>query len=177
MYHPRPVLEKGEGMRAKRLTVAAALLLLWSVSASAQSTGSISGVVKDSSGGVLPGVDVVATNTQTGVEVRTVSGDDGAFQFASLLPGTYVTSAELSGFKRHAGAPFQLHVGDRLVFDLSLEIGNAAEEVTVTATAPLLRTADAQVGEVINNQFISNLPQLNRNPFALVALPEMFRVR
>jgi hypothetical protein len=40
-----------------------------------------------------------------------------------------------------------------------------------------LRTADAQVGEVINNQFISNLPQLNRNPFALVALPEMFRVR
>ena len=157
-------------MLAKRLTIAAALLLLWSVSASAQSTGSISGVVKDSSGGVLPGVDVVMTNPQTGVEVRTVSNEDGKFQFLSLPPGTYVTSGELPGFKRNVGKAFQLHVGDRLTVDLALEIGNAQEEVTVTAAAPLLRSADAQVGEVINNQFISNLPQLNRNPFALLSL-------
>ena len=61
-----------------------ALLLLSSVSASAQNTGSISGVVKDSSGGVLPGADVIVTNTQTGVEARTVSSDDGKFQFPSV---------------------------------------------------------------------------------------------
>jgi hypothetical protein len=157
-------------MRLIRFTVAWAVVLLWSVSASAQNTGSISGVVKDSSGGVLPGADVVVTNTQTGVELRTVSSADGQFQFPSVVPGNYTTMAELSGFKRNASKPFQLHVGDRLVFDLSLEIGGATEEVTVTAEAPLLRTSDASVGEVINNQFISNLPQLNRNPFALVAL-------
>jgi hypothetical protein len=157
-------------MRAIRITVAWTLFLLWSVAASAQNTGSISGVVKDSSGGVLPGADVVVTNTQTGVENRTISSEDGKFQFPSVVPGTYVTSAELSGFKRNASKPFELHVGDRLVFDLSLEIGGATEEITVTAEAPLLRTSDASVGEVINNQFISNLPQLNRNPFALVAL-------
>ena len=75
-----------------------------------------------------------------------------------------------SGFKKNASKPFELHVGDRLTFDLALEVGGASEEVTVTATASMLRTSDAQVGEVINNQFISNLPQLNRNPFALVSL-------
>ena len=157
-------------MRGIRITLALVLLLLWSVSASAQNTGSITGVVKDSSGGVLPGADVIVTNTQTGVEARTVSSEDGRFQFPSVVPGTYVTAAEMSGFKKNASKPFELHLGDRLIFDLTLEVGGATEEVTVTASAPMLRTADAQVGEVINNQFISNLPQLNRNPFALVAL-------
>ena len=147
-----------------------ALFLLWSVSASAQNTGSITGVVKDSTGGVIPGADVIVTNTQTGVEARTVSSTDGAFQFPSVVPGSYLVAAELSGFKKNTTKPFELHVGDRLTFDLGLEIGGASEEVTVTATASMLRTSDAQVGEVINNQFISNLPQLNRNPFALVSL-------
>jgi Carboxypeptidase regulatory-like domain/TonB dependent receptor len=157
-------------MRGIRITLAWALLLLWSVSASAQNTGSITGVVKDSSGGVLPGADVIVTNTQTGVESRSISSEDGKFQFPSVVPGTYVVAAELSGFKKNATKPFDLHVADRLTFDLGLEIGGATEEVTVTATASMLRTSDASVGEVINNQFISNLPQLNRNPFALVSL-------
>jgi hypothetical protein len=157
-------------MRGIRITAAWVIVLLWAVSASAQNTGSISGVVKDSSGGVLPGADVVVTNTQTGVEQRTVSSADGKYQFPSVVPGTYTTAAEMSGFKKNSTKPFELHVGDRLALDLTLDIGTTSEEITVTASAPLLRTADAQVGEVINNQFISNLPQLNRNPFALVAL-------
>ena len=157
-------------MCGKRISMAAALLLLWSVCAWAQSTGSISGVVRDSSGGVIPGADVTVTNTQTGVATSSVSLADGKFLFGSLLPGTYVTTVELSGFKRYAGSPVELHVGDRLAFNIALEIGVTAEEVTVTAEAPLLRTADAQVGEIINNNFIANLPQLNRNPFGLLSL-------
>jgi len=157
-------------MRGKRISMAAALLVLWSVCASAQSTGSISGVVMDSSGGVIPGGDVTVTNTQTGVAIQTISQADGTFLFGSLQTGTYVITAELSGFRRYAGSPFEVHVGDRLTFKVTLEIGNTAEEVTVTADAPLLRTADAQIGEVINNNFIANLPQLNRNPFALLSL-------
>jgi hypothetical protein len=157
-------------MRGIRIASALALFLLWSVSALAQNTGAITGVVKDSSGGVLPGADVIVTNTKTGVEARTVTSEDGKFQFPSVVPGTYTTAAELSGFKQNMTKPFEVHVGDRLSFDLALQIGGAAEEITVTASVPMLRTADASVGEVINNQFISNLPQLNRNPFALVAL-------
>ena len=92
-----------------------------------------------------------------------------------MVPGTYVTAAEMQGFKKNASKPFQLHVADRVSFDLTLEIGNAAEEVTVTADAPLLRTADAQVGEVITNNFISNMPQLNRDAFALLRLARTCR--
>jgi outer membrane receptor protein involved in Fe transport len=157
-------------MWGKRISMAVALLLLSSVCVWAQSTGSISGVIADASGGVIPGADVVVTNTQTGVAIRTISQADGTFVFGSLQTGTYVTTAELSGFKRYAGSPFEVHVADRLTFKITLEIGNTAEEVTVTADAPLLRTADAQIGEVINNNFIANLPQLNRNPFALLSL-------
>src|SRR5690606_38915864 len=102
-------------------------------------------------GGVIPGATVTVTNTETGVSVNTVSQSDGTFLFGSLLPGTYVATAELSGFNRFASAPFTLHVGDRLNLNAALEIAGASEEVTVTAEAPLLRTADAQVGEVINN--------------------------
>ena len=183
--------KRGVGLSKRGVGSAASVLVLWQrgkryvrepyqlvvgaiaalvLSASAQNTGSISGVIKDSSGGVIPGADVIVTNTQTGVETRTVSSDDGTFQFASVLPGSYIVTAELSGFKRYPSWPFEVHVGDRLTFKIRLEIGNAAEEVTVTADAPLLRTADAQIGEVINNNFICNLPQLNRNPFALLSL-------
>jgi hypothetical protein len=157
-------------MWAKRFSMAAVLFMLWSVGVAAQSTGSVTGTVTDSSGAVIPGATVTATNTQTGVATTTVSQSDGKFLFGSLPPGTYVASVELSGFKRHIGSSFQLHVGDRLIFNAALEIGTTTEEVTVSAEAPLLRTADAQVGEVITNRFIANLPQLNRNPFALVSL-------
>ncbi len=157
-------------MWIKRIGVAAAVFLLWSVGAAAQNAGSVSGTVKDASGGVIPGADVTATNTETGVATNTVTLGDGTFVFGSLPPGTYVAAAELSGFKRYAGKPFQLHVGDRLTLIVVLEVGDASEEVTVTGEAPLLRTADAQVGEVINNKLISNLPQLNRDPFALLSL-------
>src|SRR5688572_12027086 len=120
-------------MWGKRISMAVAVLLLSSVCVWAQSTGSISGVIADASGGVIPGADVVVTNTQTGVAIRTISQADGTFVFGSLQTGTYVTTAELSGFKRYAGSPFEVHVADRLTFKITLEIGNTAEEVTVTA--------------------------------------------
>jgi hypothetical protein len=157
-------------MWVRRISVAMALLVLSAVSASAQNTGSVNGTVMDATGGVLPGATVTMTNTQTGVAVTMVSLVDGKFVFASLLPGEYVTTVELASFKKYSGSRFQVHVGDRLSFNIGLEIGSTTEEVTVSADAPLLRTADAQVGEVINNKFIDNLPQLNRNPFALVSL-------
>jgi hypothetical protein len=151
-------------------SMAAGLLLLCSVCVWAQSTGSISGVVNDATGAVIPGAAVIATNTQTGVVVKVTSLEDGKFLLGSLLPGTYVTSVEMPGFKRYSGSAIEVHVGDRLTLNIALEIGTTVEEVNVTADAPLLRTEDAQVGEVINNNFISNLPQLNRDAFGLLRL-------
>ncbi len=157
-------------MWGKKFIMAAGLLQLCAISICAQSTGSISGVVTDESGAVIPGVSVSVTNTQTGVISKGTSLEDGKFLFGSLLTGTYVTSAELPGFKRYSGSPIEVHVGDRLTLNIALQIGTAGEEVTVTAEAPLLRTEDAQVGEVINNNFISSMPQLSRDAFGLLRL-------
>src|SRR5262249_36685178 len=157
-------------MWRKEFSMAVGLLLLCSVGVWAQSTGSISGVIIDESGAVIPGAAVMATNTQTGVIVRTASLEDGKFLFGSLLPGSYVISAELTGFKRFTGSTIEVHVGDRLTLNIPLQVEGAVTEVAVSAEAPLLRTEDAQVGEIISNNFISSMPQLNRDAFALLQL-------
>src|SRR5262245_10694881 len=105
-------------MWRKRFSMAVALLLLCSVSIWAQSTGSISGVVTDDSGAVIPGATISATNTQTGVIIKSASLEDGKFLFGSLLPGTYVTSVEMAGFKRYSGSAVEVHVGDRLTLNI-----------------------------------------------------------
>jgi outer membrane receptor protein involved in Fe transport len=157
-------------MWRNKLGLAIALLLLCSVGSWAQSTGAIGGQISDESGAVIPGATITVTNTQTGVAVTAISLEDGKFLFGSLLPGTYVVTAELVGFKRLQGPPTQLHVGDRLVMNMALQVGAATDEVTVSAESPLLRTEDAQVGEIISNNFISSMPQLNRDAFALLQL-------
>src|SRR5215831_2375368 len=101
-------------MWGKSLSMAVVLLLLCSVCVWAQSTGSISGLITDDSGAVIPGAAITATNTQTGVIVRGTSLEDGKYLFGSLLPGTYVTAVELAGFKRYSGSAIEVHVGDRL---------------------------------------------------------------
>src|SRR5262245_46342335 len=154
----------------RKITMALGLMLLCSVSMWAQSTGSLSGVVTDESGAVIPGVAVSVTNTQTGVVTKVTSLEDGKFLFGSVLPGNYVPSAELPGFKKYLGSAIEVHVGDRLTLNIPLQVGGATEEVNVTAEIPLLRTEDAQVGEVINNNFISSMPQLSRDAFGLLRL-------
>ena len=85
-------------MWGNKFSMAIGLLLLCSVCSWAQSTGSVTGVITDESGAVIPGATVTVTNTQTGVAVTAISLEDGKFLFGSLLPGTYVVSAELTGF-------------------------------------------------------------------------------
>ena len=135
-----------------------------------QSTGSIAGVLTDESGAVVPGAPMTATNTQTGVAAPATSLSDGQYLFGSLPVGTYVSSVEVPGFRKFTSSPIEVHVGDRLTLNIKLQVGATNEQVTITAEAPLLRTEDAQVGEVVNNNFISNMPQLNRNAFALLRL-------
>src|SRR5258708_6524134 len=158
------------GFMGKNLLAAAGLWMVCASCAWAQNTGSISGVITDESGAVVPNASVTATNTQTGVAVKATSLSDGQFLLGSLQPGTYLTSVEVTGFKRYSGSGIEVHVRDKLTLNIPPPGGTTQDAVTVTAEAPLLRTEDAQVGEVVNNNFIRNMPQLNRNAFALVNL-------
>lgn len=156
-----------------RRVLALALLLLSATSiahAQGNAFGSITGRVTDASGNVVPGAKVTATNTGTGVASETVSTDAGIYQVLQLIPGTYTLNIEAPGFKASQQTDIRVQVADVLEIDAALEVGQVTETVTVTADTPLLRTQDAETGEVVDQTAIQNLPQLNRDPLELLRL-------
>ena len=132
--------------------------------------GSIAGVVSDPTGAVVPGVTVTATNIETHVASVGVTNDVGTYTILRLNPGKYDIVVEHAGFKKLDRTGIVVQVGDRLEINLAMQVGQTTESIQVTGEAPLVRTEDAQTGEVINNSMIMNLPQLNRDPLALIRL-------
>lgn len=132
--------------------------------------GAIAGRVLDQSGAALPGVVVTATNIATNVPTATTSNNEGSYTILYLTPGRYIVSAELSGFKKLNRENIEIRVGDRLTLDLSLDVGQMEEIVSVTAESPLLELGSASAGQVVDAQRISMLPLSDGNPFQLARL-------
>jgi hypothetical protein len=146
------------------------LLLLGTATAGAQvDRATLSGIVKDTAGGVVPGATVVVTSLNTNVEARQVTTETGAYQAVNLIPGRYRVEVELSGFKKVAQV-VTLEVGDRARLDLTLEAGSFSETVTVAETQRLLNANDATLGAVIPQTQVANLPLAIRNWDDLLAL-------
>jgi hypothetical protein len=126
------------------------------------STGSVSGLLTDDSGGALPGVTVTATNTATGTSRTTVSNSAGAYSLPLLPPATYTIEASLDGFRPVRRDKVVVNIGTDANVSLSLQAG-VAETITVTAAAPLVETERTQVSSVVNEVAIENLPTNGRN--------------
>jgi len=146
-----------------RRVVAAGLLLAWRLSAQV-SYGHITGRVTDATGAVVPAAAVQAVNVETNVVASTKSNSEGNFEVRNLIPGRYRLIVELEGFKRYERGPMELRVGDTLNIPVSLEVGTQAESVLVTAEAPLLESATAAVGQVIDERRLLDLPMPSSNP-------------
>jgi len=129
----------------------------------AQATGQINGVVTDTSGAVLPGVTVEATNTATGAVRVAVSGDDGLYTLPLLQPGLYNVRAELAGFRVALQEGVRVTVTETARVAFQLEVGQVTETVTVVAQATLVETANATHGIVIDQQKVVDLPLNGRN--------------
>src|SRR5476649_2164624 len=127
-------------------------LLLASASVWAQATAQISGAVKDSSGGVLPGVDVTATQTDTGLKRNATTEADGSYTILNLQPGPYRVEATLQGFRTFQQTGIVLQVGASPVINVTLSIGAVAETITVQANASLVETKNLGVGQVMTNK-------------------------
>jgi hypothetical protein len=155
-------------MKKVLLSVLVIAGLLAAPAAAQDSRGTITGTVRDASGGVIPGATVTITNNAMGTTVNVVTSDQGRFQAPFLLPGTYRVTAELSGFKKSA-REIELRIADRLEVDLALEAG-LSETVNVTADTPLLETATASLGNVVDSRRISQLPTAHGDPYALIGL-------
>lgn len=151
-----------------RKLLIAAVTLLVSTSAFAQSqaiNGLIEGVVKDSSGGVLPGVTVTVTNTSTGETKTFVTDGSGNYRAPLLSLGVYKVRAELSGFKAYERAGFSLSAGQSVLVNATLETGVMTETITVTGESPVANPGKIDIGRTISEAEIKNLPLVSRNPY------------
>ena len=154
-----------------RALSAALLTVALAVPAFAQSqaaNGSIEGTVKDSSGGVLPGVTVTITNTDTGAERSVVTNESGLYR-ALLLPlGAYRVVAELQGFKKYEESGVRLSAGQTATVNVTLGVGAVSETVQVSASdKPALDIARIDIGHSLSELEVKNLPLVARNPYNL----------
>jgi hypothetical protein len=134
-------------------------------------TGQISGVVKDSSGGVLPGATVVAKHPATGTTLERVTDAEGRYFLPELRLGAWELSATLPGFATQSNNT-NLALGQNVSMEFVLGLEGLAEQVTVAAVAPLLQTATAEISDVIENREVVQLPLNGRNLMALAQLSD-----
>jgi len=152
------------------LVISAVLFLLTPIVASAQEGGTILGVVRDPSGAVVPNAKVTTTNTGTS-EARTVTtGADGNYRVSALNPGNYAVKVEAQGFQTQTLTGVMLEVAQQLVANVTVQVGTATQEVTVTGEAPIVNTTSSSLGSVVNETRVADLPLNGRNYVDLTLL-------
>ncbi len=158
------------GHRISWLVAALLLILVIPHNASAQATASLNGVVRDSSGAVIPRATVTLHNTDTGTERESLTNDTGLYAFVSVLPGEYVLKVTKEGFSAATQAGLHVLVNQASTQDFTLRIGSTQQSVTVEAAAVNLETANATLGTVIESEQVTDLPLNGRNFTQLLAL-------
>src|SRR5829696_6907256 len=157
-------------IRVLRSVVLLLCFALLAIPAAAQFDRSqLSGRVKDSQGGLVPGATVVATNQQTQINSTAVTDAEGFYTFTNLAPGKYTVATELQGFKKSVRPDVQLDAAAAVTIDVTLETGALTESVTVTAESPLLQT-DTSLRKTIESKDIEQLSFSGRNPIGVVGL-------
>src|SRR5215471_4700946 len=145
-------------------------LSLWSAfSLLASPAGSVSGIVKDQSGALIPSVRLTLTSTATNARFTTVSNPSGEFQFLQLAPEQYTLTAEGAGFKKSTISSLVVQVDQVTHVDLTLEVGSITESVQVESVAPLLETDKTTISSVVDTRTISNMA-LNARQYLDLAL-------
>src|SRR2546427_665700 len=158
----------------KRIWIASFIGLLASTmtcsSVWAQATAQISGAVQDQSGAVLPGVEVTATQTETGVRRTTVTNETGTYVLPNLPLGSYRLETALPGFRTFVQTGIVLQVNSNPAIKIVLQVGQVSEQVEVQANAGLVETRSLAVGQVMETARIMELPLNGRNAQELVLL-------
>ena len=126
-------------------------------------TARLTGVVTDTSGGVIAGATVTATETATNAKLETTTNADGVYVFPVLKAGTYLIEFSAPNFKKVSRPEVVLRVNQVLSLNAELERGNITDVVEVTAGAPLVETASSSVGQTITGRQIIDLPINGRN--------------
>src|SRR2546422_868111 len=144
--------------------------VLTTAGAWAQSTSQVSGAVKDQTGAVLPGVEVTATQTDTGFKRSAVTNETGSYLLTNLPIGPYRLEAGLPGFRTYVQTGIVLQVDANPVINAVLEVGQVADQVEVRADAALVETRSTGIGQVIDNIRVLEMPLNGRQVTELILL-------
>jgi len=151
-------------IRVNLLVVVAVISYASIYSLDAQTTtAELRGTVLDPSSAPVPGAEVTATNVDTGFTRSASTNDSGNYVIADLPYGNFKITAVKEGFQQLVRTGVALSIGDRRTLDFSLAVGDVAQSVTVTGEAPLLREADASLGQVIDNTRVAEIPVVGRS--------------
>jgi len=158
-------------MFLKSLVVMIAIVAsLWTPGMAQTITGSITGVVTDATGAVVPNVNVAAVNVATNITNTAISNDAGIYNVRFLPTGEYRVEVTTQGFKKTVLGPFRVEVGQVARLDVSLEVGDVTQSVEVSAISPILQTETTQTGETISSNTATSLPLQGRNFSSLTLL-------
>ncbi len=139
-------------------------LVLTALPAFAQmGSGTILGVVKDSTGGSVPDAQVTVTSVETNATRTAATGADGEYRFNALQPGHYNVKMEKAGFKTQNQTGLTLDVTQEIVVNAALEVGSSTQEVTVTGEAPQINTQTSALSGLVDDQRVAELPLNGRN--------------
>ena len=131
---------------------------------------SVSGIVTDPTGAVVPNVKVTVTDTERGVSFSTIANQDGVYVINNLIPSTYTITAEAPGFQTHQLNSFPLTAKQEAVVNITLRLGATNQTVEVQGEAQMVDPSNATLGGVVNNKAIIDLPLVNRNVLTLMAI-------
>src|ERR1700688_556233 len=146
------------------------LVLVFPTNAGAQKdAGSILGSVKDPSGALVSQAAVTVTDVERGSNFSTKTNDAGEYVAGPLRVGRYTVTVEHPGFKKAVSEPVSLDVQQRIALNITLQVGRITQAIQVSGAAPLLETETSELGQVVDNKRVANLPLNGRN-FAQLAL-------
>jgi hypothetical protein len=147
-------------------------ILLMSAAVWAQ-TSQVNGVIKDSTGAVMPAASIKATQTATGVVRTATSGADGSYAIPNLPSGPYMVEVTKEGFSRFVQTGIVLEVASNSTLDVGMKVGAVSEQVTVEATTMQVETRTNSIGQVVDNKRIMELPLNGRDVHSLIFLAGM----
>ncbi|NWG13676.1 MAG: TonB-dependent receptor [Acidobacteria bacterium] len=120
--------------------------------------GTLTGIVKDPSGAVVPDADVVVTNQDTGIVTRSVTTDAGVYRVPYVPPGKYRIAVSMAGFRTAVRENIEVRITEVVTVDFQLEVGQISDTVTVSGAAPLLETSSPEIGTVSTEKEVHTWP-------------------
>jgi len=145
-------------------------MALFACAAGAQTTGAIRGEVRDPTGALVPNANLTATLAGTNTSRNAVTADDGTYEILELAVGTYEVTAIAGGFKKFAARDVVVTIGHVAVLDVALEIGGSSDTITVQANSTQVETTSTQLGAVMSETAVRELPLSTRDTYQLLQL-------